>query len=106
MIDIRNEKILPSVAIKVGRIDAHAGARPAGLAVRDACCQTNLFKLSRSLVEEKKVRHRVVGHKQIEERIVVDVGRNCSKRLARMFCDSRLTTHVLKSAIAFVAKET
>src|ERR1041384_6367301 len=82
LIDIGNEQVLPAVVVVIGCIDSHSRARRARIAVRHTGQQTGLFKLSLPLIDEEKVRERVVRDEEIHQAIVVYVGRNGAKRFA------------------------
>ena len=51
-IDIRHEKILPTVAIIVRRVYSHSRARFSRVAVSYTCRQSNLFKFSAPLIDK------------------------------------------------------
>src|SRR5262245_14926781 len=53
LIDVGDEKILPTIAVVIGRINAHTGTRPPGFAVCDTRRQTDLFKLALALIQKK-----------------------------------------------------
>ena len=101
--DIGHKKILVSILIKVDRIDAHAGARRSVGAVGYTRGQGDLFKFARSFIQEEKVRHGIFGDKQVEQPVVVDVGRHHAKRLAGNGADARGHAYVGECAIAVVA---
>src|SRR5207248_3046955 len=104
-IDISHEKILPAIAIIVRRVHSHSRARFACVAVGHARRQSNLFKSSAALIDKKKVRHRVVGYKQIHEPIVVDIGSDCAKRFPRRISDARFFANIGELAVAVVVEE-
>src|SRR6266850_3346954 len=105
LIDVGNKKILPAVAIKIRSIYTHPRAWRAVVTEGYARPQSDLFKGSVAFVDKKEIRHCVVCHKQIGPAVVVNVGRDHPKRLARRFRDARFFTNVGKRAIAVVMVE-
>src|SRR5262245_32875387 len=83
LIDVGNAEILPAITIKVSCVHTHARARVAGIAIAYARRQPDLFKLTFALVDEEKVGDRVVGNKEVDQAIAIDIGGNCSEGLAR-----------------------
>ena len=73
--------------VLAGAIARHP-TRFAGLAVRNSCRETNLFKLAATFVEKQEIRHGVVGNEEIHEAIVVYVSCHRTKRLARRTRDA------------------
>src|SRR5262245_23790908 len=105
IVDISDEKILPTIAVIVSGVDTHSRTCSARLTKSDPGCQTNFLKLFAALVDKKKVRHRVVGHEEIQPTVVVDVSRNGAERLTRGTGNPGLGAYVAERAIAIVAKE-
>src|SRR6478672_6122538 len=73
LIDISHKKILPAVTIIVRCVNSHPGARLAGVTESHAGRQSAFFKFSASLIDEEKVRHRIVSYEQIYQAIVVNI---------------------------------
>src|SRR6185369_17377844 len=94
-----------AIAVEVSSVDAHTRARPTRFAVCDTRCKPDLLKLPTTFVEKEKVRHRVVRDEEIHQPVVVYIGGDSAKRFTRRTGDARLTTHVLKRAVAIVMKE-
>ena len=76
LIDIGNKQVLPSVAVIIGSIHAHARARPARLAIGDPCGQSGLFEFPVAFIDEKKIGHRIIADKQIHQPVVINIGRD------------------------------
>ena len=73
LIHVRDEEVLPTVLVVIRRIHTHAGSLAAILAVGHACFKRGVFELSVVLVHKKKIRDRIVGHKQIHPAVVINV---------------------------------
>src|SRR5205814_6100144 len=78
----------------------------AGNSIRAVChsgLQPDLRKHAAALIEKQEVRNRVVGNEQVEQAIVIDVGRDRAKGLALVLSDSRTEAHIREPAISIVA---
>ncbi len=79
LIDVGNEKVLPSVSVQIGSIDSHSGAR---LAVFTEChlgLQRHLLPFPGAVwtfttIEVQPVLHSVVGDKKVHQPVIIDIG--------------------------------
>src|ERR1043166_7219473 len=79
LIDVRDEQVLPTIAIDIRGIDSHSRARRTRVAVSDAREESDLFKLSVAFVHEEKIRERVVRHEEIHQAVVIHVSGDGAK---------------------------
>ena len=86
--DVGDKEILPPIPIEVDRIHAHARASRAIRAIRHSSLEPNLFKLAASLVQIQEVGNGIIRDKQVEQTIVVDVGRDNAKGLPIILAQS------------------
>src|SRR6266404_7766272 len=105
LVDISHKEVLPAVAIIIGCVHAHAGARASGFAVRHARPKPCLFELAAPFVDEKEIRHSIIRYKQIHQTVVVHIGCDRAERLAGIVRNSRLLADVGKRAVSVVVKE-
>src|SRR4030095_7213098 len=105
LVNVSNKKVLPSVAVIVRCIHAHTGARSPGFAVRYTCPETGFLESAAPFVDEKKVWHRIIRHKQIHKAIVIHIGCDRPERLSGIVCNSRFSGDVSKRAITIVVKQ-
>src|SRR6266567_8735333 len=84
LVNVGHEQVLPAVLIVVGGVHTHAGSRASILAVGDTRVEPDFFE-SASAIEEKKIRHSVIGHEQVHPAIVVNVGSDHAPRFTRAF---------------------
>ena len=91
--------------VDVGRVDAHAGARPALLAEREPGLQTELGEGAVAVVAIQLVRLRVVGDEHVRPRVEVVVEQRDAERLRGRVEQTRLRRHVLERAVALVAEQ-
>ena len=105
MVDVRDEQILPAVAVQIRRIDAHARSRLSGRAVGDAGGQSSLTPSVPAPVHEQEVLRGVVGDEQIDEPVVVDVGGDNAEGLAERSLDLRAPPGRRKGPVAVVVEQ-
>src|SRR4029450_6185062 len=103
-VEIANEKIRASVVIVIGRVHSHS--RPCGAVrvVGDLCRNPDFVEAALSTVPEQKVRHRIVGHEEVEPAIKIDIGSDCAEGLSQVLADARCGAHVLE-AISVIVKQ-
>src|ERR1700757_3878010 len=82
VVDVGDEQVHPAVLIDIGGIEAHAGTRPALGAVGDSGLGCDLLETAVATVREEEVGDRVVGDKEVEASVVIDVRRNHAPGLA------------------------
>jgi len=82
-VDVRDEQVHPSVLVVVSGVDAHAGACMAFGAVANVGLRTNLFELSVAAVDEKKVCDRVVGDKEVQAAVIINIAGHHSPGFAQ-----------------------
>src|SRR6185503_8387156 len=82
LIDISHKKILPTVTIIVSGVNSHPGARLPGITEGHPGRQSDFFKFAATLIEEQKIWHRIVGYKEIQQAIVVNVRSYGAERFA------------------------
>ena len=85
LIDVRHEKILAAVLVEIGRVNAHARASQAIFAIPYARSQSDLFEFLTSPVHKQKVGNRIVGLKQVEIAIIVNVRGDHAEAFAQAF---------------------
>src|ERR1700680_339016 len=85
LIDIGHEEILAAVLIEIRGIHAHAGTSQAILAIPDSRREADLLEFLAAPVYEQKVRNRIVGLKQIQVAIVVDIRSYNSEAFSQAF---------------------
>ncbi len=105
LIDVGDEQVLPAVAVVVGGVNAHPRARRARVAEGHARGQADLLEPAAATVHEEEVGHRVVGDEEIEQPVVVHVGRDRGERLAERLRDAGLLAHVRERPVAVVVEE-
>src|SRR5207247_2498796 len=105
LVYVRYKQVHPTVLIVVRRVHAHAGAGAAVGAVPDVGLKADLLELSFAAVREEKVRHGVVGHKQVHPTVVVDIVRDNAPSLAGGFYDVGLARHFRKRAVAIIVEQ-
>ena len=88
VVDVGDEKAHPAVFVEISRVQAHAGAWATGLAVRDSGLRPDFLELSSATIDVQKVLHGIVGNKQVDEAVVVNVGCNHSPGFTQVIADS------------------
>ena len=104
-VEVRHEQIHPSIIVEIGRVHAHAGSRPAGITVSNAGSRGDLFEFSLATIDEEKIGHRVVAYPQVDQSVVVDVGRDHAPYLAEVTGDAGLLADVGERAITVVVEQ-
>src|ERR1700733_11468426 len=104
LIDVRDEEVHPAVFVEVCRIHAHTRTCPAISAVSDIGGQAHFVEAA-APVHEKKIRHCVVGDKEIHPAIVIYTGGNDSPGFSEMRGDAGLFADIRKSAVAVIMKK-
>ena len=89
--------------IVIGGIDAHAGARHAGLAERDAGRRCDILESAVAKVPIQLVRLRVVRDEQIDPSVVVEVEHRNAESLRRRILQPGAARDVFEGAVAAVA---
>ena len=102
---VGHDEIEPSVAVVVGELGAHAGARLAVARHRDARREADLGEAAAALVVEEEVRHRVVGHEHVGQPVVVVVADGHAEAVADVRGDAGGGADVGEDALAVVAVE-
>ena len=82
LIDIGDEQVFPAIGIDVSRVHAHAGARLAVLAEAHFSRQRDLLPFAFATIDEQKILHRIIGHEQVHEPVVIDVGSHYAESFA------------------------
>src|SRR6266478_5668233 len=98
LIDVSDKQVLIAAPEDIGRVDAHPGARLPRLAEAYLGRQRDLFELpltnfAGAAVHEQEVLHRIVGDKQVQAAIVVDVGPPNTETLAQSATDAGSLPH-------------
>ena len=104
-VEMSDVNVLPSVAVHVGRIDAHAGLVAPILAGGDSRHQGDVFEGSVVPVDKKKIRPRVVGDGNVGPTVIVEVGQNYAHAFCFGLADSRCVAHVGESSVVIVVVE-
>src|ERR1700758_1071755 len=73
VVNVRDEQIDPAVLLEIHRVHAHAGTGPASFGEGYSRNRADLFELSVATIHKKKVRHRVVGHKDVHVPVIVQI---------------------------------
>ncbi len=92
-------------AVVVGGIDAHAGARRAGLVERDTGRQADVPERAVARVAIEAVRLPVVGDEQIDPPVIVVVEQRHAERLGVRVVDARRAGHVVERAVPRVVEQ-
>src|SRR3954471_23487780 len=95
-VKVRDKEILPTVVVVIGRIHTHSGTGRAIGTVSHSGFHSNFVEGAITFVDEQEVRDGIVGHKQIEQAVVIDIGSDGAKSFAWMFADARLQTNIGK----------
>src|SRR5882762_3232644 len=85
LIDVGHEKVLAAVLVEIRRIDPHAGASQPIFAVPHTGSQSDLFEFLAAPVHKQKVGNRVVGLKQVEIPIIINVRGDYAEPFAEAF---------------------
>src|SRR6266513_6509812 len=104
-VEVRHEKVHPSIIIEIGRVHAHTRSRPADITVSNAGSRGDLIEFPLSTIDEEKIGHRVVAHPQVTQSIVVNIGRYHAPYLAEVTRNARLLADVGKRTITIVVEE-
>src|SRR5256884_2099151 len=104
-VEVRHEQAHPSIIIEIGGVHAHAGSRPAAVTVSNACSRGDLIEFSLATIDEEKIGHRVVAYPQVDQSVVVDVGRDHAPYLAEVTGNAGLLADVGERAITVVVKQ-
>src|SRR5438132_5481803 len=104
-VEVRYEQAHPSIIIEIGRIHAHARSCPAAITVSNAGSRRDLIKLSLATIDKQKIGHRVIAHPEVNQSVVVDIGRNRTPHLAEMTGDAGLVTDIGESAVSIIRSE-
>src|SRR5260221_6214575 len=104
-VEVRHEQARTSIIIEIGGVHAHAGARQAAITVSNAGNRGDLIEFSLATIDEKKISNRVVAYPQVDQSVVVDIGRDHAPYLAKVTGDARLLADVGERAIAIVVEQ-
>ena len=102
---IRHDQIQVAVTVVVAEVGAHACPRHPVAGHRDARARATLREAAAALVVIQEVRHRVVGHEQIQPSVVVIVAEDNPEPVAAVIVNTRLPADVRKGSVAVVAVE-
>src|SRR5258708_23014299 len=91
--------------MEIGSVHTHARSCPAVITVSNAGNRADLIKFSFSTIDEKKIGHRVVAYPQVDQSVVVYVGRHHSPSFSQMVSDARLLADVGECPIAIVVEQ-
>ena len=103
--EVADDQALPAGAVVVGGVDAHAGARHAGLVERHAGRDADVGERAVLLVLVEAVRLRVVGDEQVEPAVAVVIEQRDAERLRGRVVEAGSLRRVLERAVAAVAVE-
>src|SRR5713226_1235981 len=81
--EIRDDQVRPAIIVIVGEVDAHTGVGAAVTVNGNLREQADLFERSVAFVVIKKFDHRVVGDKQIDMSVAIEVRNGDAEALAR-----------------------
>ena len=105
VVEVRDRDAHPARVVEVGRVDAHAGARPAVGAEGDAGLDADLLEGAVALVAIELVGLRVVGDDQIRPAVLIVVEHRHAERFRARVEDAARRGDVLERPVAAVAKE-
>src|SRR6266513_1876733 len=105
LVHVGNEEILPTVLVEIRRVNSHAGALAARLAVSHARFEPLLIELSVVFVDEEKVGDRVVGHEEIHPAVVVDIRGNDTPGFSQRLGDAGFLADVGERTVPVVVEE-
>ena len=98
---IGNDKIRHAVVIVVLKVNSHSGVGPAIAVNRDLCSQTDLFKCAITLIAIEKLKHRVIGHHNVDLAVAIVVCDRNAKSLAG-FIEAHFGCNFTKTPVALV----
>ncbi len=104
-VEMSDVDILPSVAVHVGSIDAHAGFVASIFTGRHSGNQRDVFKSSVVLVDEQKVWPRVVGDGDVGPAVIVEIRENHAHAFGLGLSHSGGVAHVGESSVVIVVVE-
>src|SRR5882762_3350319 len=104
-VEVRHEQVHPSTIVEIGGVHAHAGSRPAAITVSNAGSRGDLIEFSLATIDEEKIGHRVVAYPQVDQSVVVDVGRDHAPYLAEVTGDAGRLADLGERAITVVVEQ-
>src|SRR5262249_5370268 len=105
LVDVGDKEILPPIAGHIRGVHAHSRARFAVLAIGDAVFEPSFLKGLSLTVDEQEVLQRIIGLKNVEEAIVINIRCHSSKALTEGVCNSCRTAHVCELTVSVVVEQ-
>src|SRR5580700_8627701 len=102
---MRDVNILPTIAINVSGVDAHARLISPIFTGRDAGIEGDIFKRSVVLIDKQKVWPGIVGNRDIGPAVVVKVGEHDSHTFRFGLTDAGRLAHVGEGSVVIVMVE-
>src|SRR6185369_1685376 len=104
--EVSDEDVKLAVVIIIAGGHAHAALLAAVLVDGGAGAEANLFERAVSFVSVVEIRRRVVGDKDVDQTIVIEIAREDAETVITVGVrNARLFRDVGESAVAVVAKE-
>src|SRR5208337_4118313 len=105
LVHIGQEKVHPTILIVVGGVRAHPRSHPAVGAIAYTRLKSDLLESPFAAVGKKKTRHHIVGHEQIHQPVVVDIGGHDSPGDPLDARNPRSLADVRKSTISVIVEK-
>src|SRR5436190_24192707 len=97
-VEVSNKEILQTISVVIGRIHTHTRTRVAIGRISYSRLESNLLEPGVPAIDEQEIRNRVIGNKQIQQSVVVDIRSHRAEDFAFRVSNSRRLRDVGKGA--------